>query len=220
MGLFSKAAAKVVEKPKASKGTVWLVGEDVAPAVKEFVKLKGEVKVLEARTNVHKEVLKTEGTSRFCAAYAAVGLRPETPMVLQTVGGEKVTYVVQDKSSQHAVSAEQQGQLAAVLGEDAANDILYTDVQFSFNRTVMSLPGVMEAVEAALEKAIKNMVSPKEGKPVLTEEQAEMLLDVDSRTAFKPGTLDRLGEICGRDVVRIEQVLEAAGSSFTRYVQT
>ena len=60
---------------------------------------------------------------------------------------------------------------------------------------------------------------PFNGKPLLTAEQAELLLDVKSKTAFRPGTLGRLPLICGRDVARMEAFLEIMGSSATRYVK-
>lgn len=221
-GLFAKAAAKKSETaPKTKKQTVWLVGEGdkVGVAVKSLIELTAVAKATEAKMTVHKQVVKEFADEKFVNEYAASGVSPETPLLVQNADGEKVTFVVQDRSSQYQVKDDQREALEALLGSDRAADLLYTDTTFGFNRDVLALPGVQEVIEKALEGAVRKLVDDKDGKPILTPEQAELLLDVKSKTAFKPGTLDRLALICGKDTVKIEQFLNIMGSSATRYVK-
>jgi len=46
-----------------------------------------------------------------------------------------------------------------------------------------------------------------------------VLLDVSSKTTFKPGVLDQLTSICGKNTSRLKSFLDIAGSSFTRYIK-
>ena len=70
-------------------------------------------------------------------------------------------------------------------------------------------------IEAALSGAISGM----QNMGMLDGDQAESLLDVSTKTTFKPGTLDQLTGICGKNTSRVRQFLDIAGSSFTRYVK-
>lgn len=219
-GLFNKVKAQAAEKPATTrrKETVWLVpaGSKEAVAVHELVELTRQAKAIEAKTGVFKGALKEFGETNYVADYVRLGVPPETPMTVQNPDGEKVTFVVQDRSSQYGVKDDQKTALVDLLGEDATNELLYEETSFGFNRDILALPGVMEIVEKALEGAIKKLVDNN----VLTEEQTGELLDVKVKTAFKPGTLDRLTMICGKDTTKIAQFLEIMGSSATRYVKT
>lgn len=222
MGLFAKAQqSRKSEEPKKAKGVAWLAGDpegdSVAKSVKELVRLNAEAKAVEAKMGIHKTVVKKFAEDRYISAYAEAGVGPETPMYVQNSDGEKVTYVVQDRSGQYGVKGEQKEALAQLLGPDAVENLLYDEVSFGFNREIMSVPGVQEVIEKALEGAIKKLTTGP--KAVLTETQAEALLDVDQKTAFKPGTLDRLAVIVGQDTGRIKQFLEIMGSSATRYIK-
>jgi hypothetical protein len=225
-GLFAKAAGKKADAPKtaAKKSTVWQVGDPandpVARSVHELNLLNREAKAIEAKQGVHKNVVKDFANDKYVRDYAVLGVSPETPMVVQNADGEKATFVVQDRSSQYQVKDDQVEALNSLLGEDRTQELLYTETSFGFNRDILAVPGVQEAIEAALEKAIGKLTDDSKGRPVLTAEQAELLLDVKQKTAFKPGTLDRLTVVCGKDTTKIEQFLDIMGSSATRYVKT
>lgn len=222
-GLFAKAqASKKADAPKKAKGVAWMAGDPsgdaVAKSVKELVRLEADAKAIEAKMGIHKTIVKKFAEDRYVSTYAEQGSAPDSPMHVQNADGDKVTYVVQDRSGQYAVKEEQKDALAQLLGPDAVGDLLFESVEFGFNPTVMAVPGVSEIVEKALEGAIKKLTAGP--KPVLTETQAEVLLDAKNKTAFKPGTLDRLTTIIGRDTGKIKQFLEIMGSSATRYVKT
>jgi hypothetical protein len=224
-GLFSKVKAQAAVKSTVSKKkeTVWLVGDPatdkIGKSVREIIKLTGEAKAIEAKEKVHKNIVKEYAEENFVNDYAALGVHPETPFVVQNEAGERVTFVVQDRSSQYQVKDDQKGALVELLGQDAAADLLYEETTFALNRDVLAVPGVQEVIEAALEKAIKKLTDDSAGKPILSPEAAELLLDVKTKTSFKPGTLDRLTVVCGKDTTKISRFLEIMGSSATRYIK-
>jgi hypothetical protein len=218
--MFNKAAAKKVESPKAkAKGVTWTAGDPngdaVAKAVKELVRLSASAKALDAQMGLHKNVVKKYADDRFVRQYAESGVIPDTPMTVVNNDGEKVTYVVQDRSAQYNVSDEQKEALTQLLGADSVESLLYEEMKFSFNRDILALPGVMDAVGSALESVGAALVAAG----TLTQDQAESLLDSGKKVAFRPGTLDRVAHICGRDQTRIRTFLEIMGSSATRYVK-
>ncbi len=220
MSLFAKVAAKKVEAPKAkAKGVSWVAGDSsgdaVAKSVKELVKLDAEMKAIDAKMGLHKTVVKKYAEEKYLRDFADRGVSPDTPMTVQTTDGEKVTYVVQDRSGQYAVREEQVEALGQLLGLDAAGELVYQESRFQFNRDVLALPGVQDAIGTALEGAIASLVEAG----ALTQERAEALLEVEVRTSLKPGTLDRLPHIVGRDIGRMRSFLEIVGSSVTRYVK-
>jgi hypothetical protein len=219
MGLFTKAAQKAKETVKDSKkkATAWIVGESdpVSKAVKELVGLEAQSKIIEAKMSVIKSQVKRFADDMFIKDYVARGFAPETPMLVQNGDGEKVTYVAQDRGSQYGVKPDQVEALNDLLGEDAVSSLLYEETTFGFNREILALPGVLEAIESALTEAISGMTN----MGMLDGDQASELLDVKSKTTFRPGSLGQLTLICGKDTSRVKQFLDIAGSSFVRYVK-
>lgn len=219
MDLFANARKKQAVQPAKSKGTPWLVGDpagdQVGKRVDELVRLNAELKAIEAKMEVAKSVVKKYAMNNLCNDVAQNGVLPETPMYVQNADGQKVTFVLQDRSSQYKVKEDQQEALAALIGPDAAAGLLYTEVTYSFNREVLAIPGVQEAIG----KAVASAVAKLQDKGVLTEEQAGSVFAADEKTAFKPGTLDKVALIVGRDSTRIRQFLDVMGSSATNYVK-
>ena len=227
MGLFAKAAAKVTsevggaKKKKAS--TTWLVGgkkddarqEKLHNAVHQLVTLAGEAKTIDAKMKVHKATVYDYANDMFFRSYADGECFPETPMQVQNGDGEKVTFVVQDRAGQYPVKDEQVEQLIAILGEDAAKALMFEETKIGFNRDILALPGVTEAVEKALERAIGKLVADE----VLTAEQAEALIQADMKRSFKSDIPQRLVQICGTDTTKMAAVMDALGSTCVRYVK-
>jgi hypothetical protein len=222
MALFTKAAAKK-ESAKASspkkKSTTWRVGDPegdaVAKAVHLLVDLEAQSKALEAKMSLQKTVVWNHANRQFIADYCEIGAPPETPMKVVNSDGEEVTFVVQDRSGQYGLKEEQIDQLGQLLGEDKAQEILYTETSFGFNRDVLAHPGVQDVVEKALEAAVKKLI--KDG--VLDEDQAEAMIEAKQKTTFRPGTYQQLASIAGRDTGKMKDFLDIAGSSVCRYVK-
>lgn len=221
MGLFAKAAGKKASTPKAkSSGRTWAVGDPegdkVGKAVKELVRISGEMKALESKKSLHAQVVAKHASTSFIRDFSEAGVMPETPMKVVNADGDSVTYVVQDRGSQYALKDEQIEAMEAVLGEDVVESIVYDETTIKFNRDVMALPGVSEAIEAALEKAVAAMLK----KGTLSGEQADELIEADVKRALKPGTLARAATLVGNDQTRLAQFIDAMGSGCTRYVKT
>lgn len=220
MSLLKAAAAKSAAKPaatKKTKATVWTTdnaeAQAVAKAVHEVTVLHGEIKAIETKMDIAKKVIKKFCLGRFYKDYAQMGVFPETPMTVVNSDGDKATFVVQDRSASSAVKPEQVEELADILGEDRANELLVSETTFSFNRDVLLREGVADVIDKALER-VQNQLRDKN---LLGED--EDLLTASQKTVFVPGTLERLAIICGRDTTRMEAVVGAMGSAAVMYVK-
>ena len=222
MSLYQQAAAATAEKKttakKAKKSTTWLVGESesdkkVANSVSELNELNAKKKAIDAKMSVHKTNVLMHARSSFFSSYADMGVFPETPMLVQNEKGQKCTFVVQDRSAQYQCKQEQLETLIQILGEDAARGMVAEETTFAFQRSAM----MNEATQAVIEKHLSAAIAE------LTEAGAiegfEDVLDVSQKSAFKPGTLQRLSVICGNDTVKMKQVMDAMGSSAVNYIK-
>ena len=223
MGLFNKAAEKSAKSAKSSKpkkNTTWVVGDPdgdaVGKAVHELVELTAQEKAIAAKKKLHATVVMKHAKESHVRDFCDLGVPPDTPMIVQNTDGEKVTFVVQDRGGQYNVKPEQRDALVQLLGADAADDLLFTETTLGFDRTILAIPGVSDAVEKALERTITKLIKDS----TLTEDQAEELITAKQKTSFKPGTLDRAATICGRDTTKLAAFLDAMGSSCTRYVKS
>lgn len=222
MGIFSKAKGKSAQDAAApkKKGVNWVCGaseqeKQVAESLTQIREISAEMKALDAKMGIHKDRVKAYGNQKFINEFASQGVLPDSPMKVVGSDGSSVTFVVQDRSSQYRVSDEQVEMLNVVVGSDVAESILYEETTFGFNRDILSIPGVSEVVEKALEAVAKKLVSSQ----VLTGEQADMLIEADTKRAFKPGTLERAVLLTGDNKQNLSMFLDAMGSSCVRYVK-
>lgn len=218
MSIFNKALQnQKTEKKTKSKGTTWVVQatETVGQSVKAMRQLAIERKAIEAREKMHKGVIKKHADELYISNYVDAGSAPDSPLNLMNSDGDQVTFVVQDRTGQYKVGDDQKEALNALLGEDAAADLMFTNTSFGFDSVILSIPGVMGAVGGAIERAVQELVVSE----VLSQSQADGLLTVDQRETFKPKTLDRLVSICGKDTGRVKRFLDVIGSNATRYVK-
>lgn len=220
MGLFAKTIARKKSNNSAAKAasyTMWVVadGDPASASLDDLIQLTAKAKVVGAQIDVRKDEVKDYAERRYVEDYVSSGVPPATPMIVQNSSGSKIVFVVQDRSGQYDVKEDQQIMLAELLGQ-GANDLLYTETTFGFNRDILAMPGVQDVIEGALERALKKLVS----EDILSIDNAGALLCVDVKTAFKPGTLDRLCQICSNSATTMLQFLRIMGSSATRYVKT
>ena len=201
MSVFTKAKDKVASSKlqPSKKATVWQVAD------------ANEATALNSA--IHEIVKHAEDC--YLRAYADRGVAPDSPMQLVNNDGEKVIYVVQERCAQSKVKDEQVEQLDLLLGEDAAKAILFENSVFKFNNTLLAKDGVMDAVGSALESAFEGLVE----SGCLTAAEASNVLEVDEFVAFKPGTTNRLADVCGRDTQKMKNLLDVMGSASARYVK-
>lgn len=222
MSVFAKAAAKKAETKKTAaktkKETVWSVGDPegdkVAKSVHELSELNAQKKAIDAKMKVHKTVVLSHAQETFYQQYADSGVFPETPMKVQNRDGETVTFVVQERN-QYGVKDESVAALTQLLGEDGADDLIYEETIFGFDRTLLAKDGVMDILGKHIEAALAELTETG----TLDDEQAESLLDADIKRSYKPGVLQRLALIAGKNATKMRQVCEAIGSSCVQYVK-
>lgn len=222
MSVFAKAAAKKKEVKKSTKAakkeTVWSVGDPdgdkVAKSVHELSELNAQKKAIDAKMKVHKTVVLSHSQETFYQQYADSGVFPETPMKVQNRDGETVTFVVQERN-QYGVKDESLAALTQLLGEDGAAELVYEETIFGFSRDLLAKEGVMEILGKHIENALAELTETK----TLDDEQAEALLDADIKRSYRPGVLQRLALIAGKNAGKMRQVCEAIGSSCVQYVK-
>lgn len=215
----AKEKAKSTTNKKAKKNTTWSVGEEtneqIAGSLKELSQINADIKALEAKKKIHASVVSAYAESNFINSFCDMGVMPDAPMKIVNQNGDSATYVVQDRSGQYKLKDDQIDVLIQILGEDVVDDLLYTQHTIGFDRSIMAMPGVTEAVDKALTTAVKRML--RDG--VLDAQSADDLISVDAKIAFKPGTLDRAASLVGRDKGRLRSFIQAMGSSCCRYVK-
>jgi len=235
MGILSRAASKIqVTETKKSKGCTWNVGDhkraaEVDKAINDYVELDRQIKTLEGKQTPAKNLLKNVCDELFFRDFAALGVLPDTPMTLLSTAGEKVTFVVQDRCGSSKVKDEQVEQLTAEFGPDAVGQMVGEVMTFKFNPILAARPDVMEVLDKHLSAAIEELTAPRTegtGKnkkslpPVLTAEQAEMLVEADKKVSFIPGTVARLASLVGAHAARIKMAAEIMAGACVRYVKS
>jgi hypothetical protein len=217
MGLFAKAASKKTTKSTAKKTeTVWKVDGQIGDAVHKIAQLDADEKAIKAKKSLAVKAVLKVAKSNHVRDFCAVGVPPTGAMKVQNDDGDSVTFIVQDRSGQYGLKGDQTDQLGQLFGEDAAEDMVYSETKIGFDRTILAIDGVSDAVEKALTAVIKKLIKEKK----LTEEQADALIDAKESTSFKPGTMARAAELCGRDTVTMTEFFDLMGSSCTRYIKS
>ncbi len=225
MSLLNKAKSKAAAAPaeKKSKGTIWKVSS-LAPAeqatalqdaIKRLQELHGEIKSRETAAGLLKTLLRSFANDQLVKHVAAHDTMPEPAMKVVADTGASITFVAQDRSASAKVDDEQLAQIAEIVGEDAAGRMVAEVTDFALNADMLEDERISAAVNDALEAAVEKIVADG----VCSQEAAEELVIAETRRRFKHGLLDRLTEFTGKDVSRIEAVLDAMGSSVTRYVK-
>jgi len=229
MGLFAKVAgaAKVAEPKRVSKGTAWKVTDpaqvaQVDDAINGFVALDREIKAIGGRQKPLKTFLASFCEDLFIRDFARLSILPETPMNLFSSKGEKLTYVVQDRSSASKVGDDQIDAIKNEFGEEVLAKLVGEVTTFGFNQVLMQDERVSSVVEKHLMAAIEELTSPsgkgKSAEPaVLTADQAEQLIEADKKVTFFPGSVARLPSIVGSNVASLKAALEIMGGACVRY---
>lgn len=235
-GLLGAKAASNTKAAAKKKQTAWTVSTtgakeqvQIAQDVAEVATLQAQIKSLEAKQTVLKTRLKGFANASYIRDFCATGVPPETPMqIVNSETGQTVTFVVQERTSS-GLSDEQVEQLESILGADAAARIIYDETRFSLDPVTLAQPvangakdeesgnvmSIADVVNGALTEAVEKLVAAG----YLSDVQVENLLAVERKRAVRPGTVDQAAVICGRDTVKVEQMLDALGSSCTRYVK-
>ena len=232
--LFARAADKSADRPKKrKKGTVLALPKDLDgegqlqgeskllhEAVTTAIKAKRDMDAAKGLLGSAVGTLHEHAEEAWCAQYAVGGVQPETPVVIQNHLGESLTFVVQDKCGQNAVTEEQVELLGVLLGVEAAASLIETREVYGFNPDTMgqTAEGDKANGEESVQDVIFKIVSDTIGKsPKLSDGQKAEIFTHVSKTYVKKNTLPRLAELCGSNVGKIAGFLQAAGSAIVRY---
>ena len=218
MSIFSKAKAKAAAAPvKTKKSTQWALGEGVLrEAVDELVASEAERKALETRQALLKAALLKKADELFVSDFVRAEKTPDSPMLLVNPdSGQSVNFVFQDRSGQYGLSEQQEADLVELLGKDKVDDLVYEESRFAFSRTILGVPGVMDALSKHLEACRGELLSAG----VLTEDQADELLDVSTKRTLRPGVLENAVGHVGKDTTRLKAFLQFIGSCAVRYIK-
>ena len=225
---FAAAATAAATAPaKKAKGTTFvlprelngegkLVGQSLVlnESVTRAIEASAEEKAAHNKLDLHKGILAAWALDRTVEKIAELGTLPTTPISIVNHNGEAVTYVIQDKSGQNALSPEQVQMLHAVFGEEGATRMIETRTIYSFNSEVLAQQSQIEG------KTVLDVVAAAVmGTPGLTDEQRAALLTAQSKTFVRPNTLIRVAELCGANVERITAWFQAVGSAVVKYVK-
>lgn len=208
---FAKAAANAATNDQGSKKKSVTIIEPEDPEIRQSI---DEVVVAtlakneaDSRRDVAQEKVMPFALKVFIERYAQNG---QLPGKLEFKGNtQKAALVIQDRSGQYNLSAEQQDALRTVLGDDAEG-IINNFVEYKFNNDILNIPGVMEALGSAIEKLVSNKI--------LTSVQKDSLLIATPRCVVKSGILTRLCEICDGDQELMQTVKDVLGSNIVSYL--
>lgn len=210
MDVFSKAKEKaggVGDNPKNGKSSGIVTLDDVAAEIDQFVEVSRKIKDLDSNKSVLQEEIKVSAINKWLAKYMEAGRVPDT---MKFRGKEStVTFIMQDRGGR--ASDEQMIGLKSLLGEERAGRLIEEDTKFSFNSTALTKPEVREA----LGKCIENMA--KSG--ILTQDEAENLIEATPVRMIKKGTVADLHNICHGQSNEMQNLLGALGSAATYYVK-
>lgn len=239
--LFAKAQSTGANSKKAAKGTIFELpkvlndaGElkdDCARlhnAVSEIIQADEDCDKAKNRGNLARGTMNSYAFDAYVSKLAQQGVIPEGPVQFVNYRGEKVTYVVSNKTCSQGLSEEQIEEIRNVLGE-TADSVLVTRTSYSFNGSVMeeiagefpkgdlatlaNLPRVADIIREIVSEAIVNETR-------LTDEQKAGLICATTKTTLQPGVYDSMVAYVGPDVSRLKDFFVALGSSVPRYFKS
>jgi len=175
VNLFAKPVigqAKPAKKP-SDRQDVPVKG--IGPAIARYDALKEIIKNAEAEKELLDGQIKEVGRDKFLEMYKDEGFRPKNFNIVD--GGEKILYVTSDtyQGSRYGLSPEKISLL------EQYDDILESETTYTINAKVLNKPGVAEAIS-------KMIMSSK----VLTDEDKAELIQAETKTVVRKGTIDRL----------------------------
>lgn len=212
MGMLKQATRRATRRQAQDKkkGTIWSVEDSsAAESLGPFIDATHKIKNLKTKKEEPERLLKDFGTDMLIEHVAETGELPPTPVYITNEEGESVTWVAQDRSASQAISPEQKEELMELLGEEEGKELLRTRVSFQFNSDVLARRGATSVVDKYLAMMTRELREKEIVKP------DEDLVRANICETFKPGTLKRLADICGRSTARIRRMIEIMGSGMT-----
>ena len=210
------------ETRMSDKATTWVLGRGpdrkLGEAIAELLECEAEAKKLEMRATLAKEAISLYCERRWCEETCSRDVA--TPIKLVNSKGQSVTYVIQDRTRSTRINASVYEELAGVIGKKAAANATTTKKVIYFADEVLdqvALDGrtVREATEEYVGLMAGDMVIQK----VITQAQANALVEIIPLRTFIGGFLGRLPGLCDCDAEKFTAAIKAIGSAVTRYIK-
>lgn len=201
------AARRKGDKAAAKAATILRIpdvaGDDAHKAVRAFRAAKLQQSAAEAQAKEANERLKPIVLDLFVDAWLAAGERPATPIQVTNNKGDKVPYVVQDKSSGAALKDALYEQVAEVL--PGIEQLVDEEEVYQLNAELLAEDGVREKISQAL-------------AAVLTPEQLERLLVRSVVYRCRESLVPHLVDLAGGDKAKLTEALNLLSGVVVRYL--
>lgn len=228
--LFDHAAAQEQTKPnKKTNGTIFQIpldtdeNRELHGTVDNIKQAAKDEKAAKNRGNLAKGLLGKFALTHYTGLIAENATLPPSPYTVVNQDGLGITYIVQNKSKQNALSTDQIGKLRALLGRVVLNRILEDKELFFFSTTALAEKAagrkakgndmvadiVFEVVSAAI------METPK-----LSKQQKLALIKKKTTTHLKVDTLSKVPQLFSDMPSKIRPFFEIVGSAINRYFKS
>ena len=175
INLFAKPSVGQAKPSKKPSDRLDVPVKGLGPAIARYDELKALIKNAEAEQEILDGQIKEVGRDKFLEIYKDEGYRPKNFNLVD--GTEKILYVTADiyQGSRSGLSPEK----IAIL--EQYDDILESQTTYTINPKILNKPGVAEAIS-------RMIMSSK----ILTDEDKAELIQAETKTIVKKGTIDRL----------------------------
>lgn len=175
INLFAKPGVGQAKPSKKPSDRLDVPVKGLGPAIARYDELKALIKNAEAEQEILDGQIKEVGRDKFLEIYKDEGYRPKNFNLVD--GTEKILYVTADiyQGSRSGLSPEK----IAIL--EQYDDILESQTTYTINPKILNKPGVAEAIS-------RMIMSSK----ILTDEDKAELIQAETKTIVKKGTIDRL----------------------------
>jgi len=225
--LFDHAATQEKQKPdKKTKGTIFeipLDDRELHETVDDIKRAAKDEKTAKNRGNLAKGLLGKFALARYAGLIAETAVIPPSPYTVVNKDGSGITYIVQNKSQQNALSQDQIGKLRALLGDDIVDSMLEDKELYFFSSTALAEKAagrkakggdlvadvVFEVVSAAIMETSK-----------LSKQQKLALIKKKTTKHLKVDTLSKVPQLFGDMPKKIRPFFEIVGSAINRYFKT
>lgn len=215
---FAKAAAGAAKpgSPKSAKqkDIITFSDAELSEAVDQFILYHKQEKQAESMKQAAQAKFKPQVIREYCAKFADASVKPDS---LKVAGksDETVLFIVQDRGGDESkfISDEQFELMVNLIGEDKVAQVVNQYLKFTFDPEILQIPGVEDAIGAAVGGVIAKLVEDN----VLTTAQSESLLQAKNVRSVKKGTLAKLAAVCDCNVDLMLQVFDALGTSVSAY---
>lgn len=204
----AKPAGRKKGAPASARGGTILripdvAGDDAHKAVRGFRAAKLQQSAAEAQAKEANERLKPIVLDLFADAWLAAGERPETPVVVTNNKGDKLGYVITDKSDGAALKESLYEQVAEVL--PGIEQLVEEEEVYALNAEVLAEEGVREKISQAL-------------SGVLSPEQLERLLVRSVVYRTRESLVPHLVDLAGGDKGKLTEGLNLLSGVIVRYL--